>query len=151
MISTTPEEKLAIADKMLDKCGTCHGIIHPIYECGDCTAYHYRLKNRSKINYRRIFFDVVQHFSDVRILYLLFSGLFALLWLFFISISINENLMKSGTIDTNSLYKSVEIMRQMFLVSMGLGILGYMCRIWILIQDLKIKQSIIKYKLDVIR
>ena len=71
--------------------------------------------------------------------------------LFLMSVSINENLMAKGTIDRDNLYASMEVMSQMVWVFIVLGIFGYLCQIAIIFQNIRIKQSIKKYNLSVIK
>jgi hypothetical protein len=73
------------------------------------------------------------------------------LYLFFISVSINEKLMATSTIDIDNLQESLEVMKQMTYLFLTLSIFGCMCFFAIIFHDIKIRQLIKKYNLDVIK
>lgn len=124
----------------------------------NCLCYHIevgdirgKLNMNMKLNYRRIFFDVIQHFSDGTVLYGLMAFIFLLLWVFLASVSLNTELMSKGSIDIENLYESTHTMSKFAMLFAVVSIFGFVCCVWLYIQDFRIRQSIKKYNLSVIK
>lgn len=124
----------------------------------NCLCYHIevgdirgKLNMNMKLNYRRIFFDVIQHFSDGKVLYVLMAVIFLLLWVFLASVSLNKELMTKDSIDIENLYKSMHTTSNFAMLFAVLSLFGAVCYAWLSIQDFRIRQSIKKYNLSVIK
>jgi len=106
---------------------------------------------KTKLNYRRIIYDVMDHFANAKVIYILVAIIFVLMWFFLASVSINNELMAKGTIDTVTLYRSMDVMKEMSMLFLVIGMFGFSCFAYLSIQEIRIKQSIKKYNLSVIK
>lgn len=106
---------------------------------------------KTKLNYRRIIYDVMDHFANATVRYILVAIIFVLMWFFLASVSINNELMAKGTIDTVTLYRSMDVMKEMSMLFLVIGMFGFACFAYLSIQNIRIKQSIKKYNLSVIK
>ncbi len=104
-----------------------------------------------KINYKQIFINVIEHFADMKIQYLFITIIIALLWVFMASVSLNKDLINKEALDLNNIHSSMNILSQGIWLFFILAIFGCICSLWIIIQDVHIKQSIKKYNLGIIK
>ncbi len=104
-----------------------------------------------KINYKQILINVIEHFADSKILYLLMTIILSLMWFFFAAVSINKELIAKGSIDISEITNAMTTITQLVWLFMTLVVFGCLCSFWIIFQDVQIKQSIKKYNLDIIK
>jgi len=107
--------------------------------------------HKNKVDLKRIFYSVLEHFSDMSAYYFMFATMLFTLWLFFLSVAINKALMIESTFTIDELSTAADTIMELAILFFILCIVGIGCRIWGVMQEVKIKNIIKKYKIGVIK